>query len=162
MADAWTRPYSPGTGRWIVLGWEAASLAVLGWTTARLFDLTGRSAWIMVGVLAAVWLLGCWRILRMGVYVSSRGVRIRGLLRDRTLHWHHIRHIWLHEAKHRLGPVEIPSGLTVLIERSDGSVVNTELWAQGVDFHSRPSVFRAVYHDLRRRHHAATALPRPA
>ena len=47
--------------------------------------------------------------------------------------------------------------MTVLIERRDGSTVNTELWAQGVDFHSRPKVFRAVYHELRDRHLAATA-----
>jgi hypothetical protein len=45
--------------------------------------------------------------------------------------------------------------MTVLIERRDGSTVNTELWAQGVDFHSRPKVFRAVYHELRERHSAA-------
>jgi hypothetical protein len=45
--------------------------------------------------------------------------------------------------------------MTVLIERGDGSMVNTELWAQGVDFHSRPKVFRAVYHELRDRHLAA-------
>jgi len=44
------------------------------------------------------------------------------------------------------------SGMTVLIERRDGTTVNTELWAQGVDFHSRPNVFRAVYHELRNRH----------
>jgi hypothetical protein len=65
--------------------------------------------------------------------------------------------VHLHKATHRLGPWEIESGLTVLIERSDGSMVNTELWAQGVDFHSRPRVFRAVYQELRTLHlHALT------
>ncbi len=163
VADAWTRPYSPGTGRWIVLCWEAVSLAGLGWTTARLFDLTARSTEIMAAVLALAFVLGSWRIVRMGVYLSSRGVKVRGLLRDRTTRWDRISRIWLHEQKHKLGPVEIPSGLTVLIEREDGTVVNTELWAQGVDFHSRPRLFRAVYQELRQRHHAATrAAPRTA
>jgi len=45
--------------------------------------------------------------------------------------------------------------MTVLIERRDGSVVNTELWAQGIDFHRRPHAFREVYHYLRNRHLSA-------
>ena len=155
VSSAWTRPYTAGTGRWIVIGWEAASFAALGWTTARLFEFSGHTVTVMAAALAAVWVVGAWRIIEMGVYVSPRGVRIRGLLRTRTLAWHDIAGIWLHQASHKLGPVEIPSGRTVLIERRNGGTVNTELWAQGVDFHSRPSVFKAVYHDLRERHHAA-------
>jgi hypothetical protein len=151
----WTRPYTPGAGRWVVLGWEAASLAALCWASLRLFDLSGRAALLTMAVLAAVWVLGSWRIVWMGVYLSDHGVRIHGLLRSRTLRWHDIHQIWVHTSSHRLGPWEIPSGLTVLIERRDGSVVNTELWAQGVDFHSRPNLFRAVYHELRKRHLAA-------
>ena len=139
----------------MVLGWEAASLAALGWATIRLFDLGGAAALGTIAGLALLWLLGSWRIVRMGVYLSDRGVRIRGLLRNRTLGWHDIAQIWLHRSSHRLGRWEIPSGMTVLIERSDGAVVNTELWAQGVDFHSRPGAFRAVYRELRRRHQAA-------
>jgi hypothetical protein len=161
VSSAWTRPYTSGVGRWIVIGWEAASFAALGWTSARLFELSGHAVTVLAGVLAAVWVLGGWRIVEMGVYVSGHGVRIRGLLRTRTIAWQEIGDIWLHRASHRLGPVEIPSGMTVLIERRDGSTVNTELWAQGVDFHSRPSVFKAVYHELRERHVAATRV-RPA
>jgi hypothetical protein len=93
----------------------------------------------------------------MGVYAGADGVRIRGLLRSRTLRWHEVAHVHLHKATHRLGPWEIESGLTVLIERRDGSMVNTELWAQGVDFHSRPRLFRAVYHKLRTLHLDALA-----
>jgi hypothetical protein len=157
VPETWTRPYAPGAGRWLVIGWEVVALALLGWSTARKFDFTGRGVWIMVAVLAAIWLLGAWRIVRMGVYAGAEGVRIRGLLRSRTLRWQEVAHVHLHKATHRLGPWEIESGLTVLIERSDGSMVNTELWAQGVDFHSRPRVFRAVYHELRTLHlHALT------
>jgi hypothetical protein len=93
--------------------------------------------------------------MQMGAYVGDAGLRIHGLLRSRTIPWDDIAHVHLHEAAHKLGPYKIPSGLTVLIERRDGTTVNTELWAQGVDFHSRPKLFRAVYHELRTRHLAA-------
>jgi hypothetical protein len=152
VPETWTRPYEPGAGRWLVIAWEAPALGLLGWSTARKFDFTGTGVWIMVGVLAAIWLLGAWRILRMGVYAGADGVLIRGLLRSRTLRWQEVAHVHLHKTTHRLGPWEIESGLTVLIERRDGSMVNTELWAQGVDFHSRPRTFRAVYHALRTLH----------
>jgi hypothetical protein len=155
VSDTWERPYEPGAGRWLVIAWEAVALALLGWTTVRKFDLTGAGLRVVVGVLVLAWLIGAWRIVRMGVCTSAGGVRIRGLIRSRTLRWSEVAHVHLHKATHKLGPWEIESGLTVLIERRDGSMVNTELWAQGVDFHSRPRVFRAVYHELRTRHREA-------
>src|SRR5690242_2278598 len=42
VEETWTRPYSPGPGRWLVIGWEAAALAMLAWATIRQFDLTGH------------------------------------------------------------------------------------------------------------------------
>jgi Bacterial PH domain len=153
--EAWTRPYTTGTGRWLVIAWEAVALGLLGWTSIRAFDLTGHGIRVLAGVLAAVWVLGAWRILQMGAYVGADGMRIRGLLRSHTMRWSEVAHVRLHKATHKVGPWEIESGMTVLIERADGSMVNTELWAQGVDFHSRPKVFRAVYHELRDRHLAA-------
>jgi hypothetical protein len=155
VSDSWVRPYTPGTGRWLVIGWEAVALGILGWTSVDQFDLTGHGIRVLAGVLAAVWVIGASRILQMGAYVSADGLRICGLLRSRTLQWQQIRHVRLHRATHRLGPWEIESGMTVLIERRDGATVHTELWAQGVDFHSRPKVFRAVYDELRNRHLAA-------
>ena len=155
VSETWIRPYSPGTGRWLVIAWEAIALGLLGWTSVDTFDLRWHGVRIMASVLAVAWVLGSWRILQMGAYVGTKGLRIRGLLRSRELEWHQIAHVRLHKATHRIGPWEIESGLTVLIERRDGSTVDSELWAQGVDFHSRPKVFRAVYHELRNRHLAA-------
>jgi hypothetical protein len=157
VPETWERPYEPGAGRWLVIAWEAIALVLLGWSTVREFDLTGPGVQIMAGALAAVWALGVWRIVQMGVYAGAGGVRIHGLLRSRTLRWPGVAHVHLHKATHRLGRWKIESGLTVLIERRDGSMVNTELWAQGVDFHSRPRVFRAVYHQLRTLHLDAAA-----
>jgi hypothetical protein len=153
--ESWTRPYTPGTGRWLIIGWEAFALALLGWTSIETFELNNHGLRLLACALAAVWVIGTHRILQMGAYVGAGGVRIHGLLRSRTMAWAEIAHVHLHEASHRIGPFRIPSGLTVLIERRDGSTVNTELWAQGVDFHSRPKLFRAVYHELRTRHLAA-------
>jgi hypothetical protein len=138
--------------------WEFAALAIFGWTTVGLFELGGLRVLALGVGLTALWGLGCWRIARMGVYVSEYGVRVRGLVRSRTIAWRDVEQIRLHEAAHRIGRLEIPSGLTVLIERADGADVPTSLWAQGVDFHRQPGAFRAVYHDLRERHAAALRL----
>jgi hypothetical protein len=154
-SENWVRPYSVGTGRWLVIGWEAVALVLLGWTSIDTFGLGWHGLRVMASALAVVWVLGSARILQMGAYVSPAGLRIQGLLRTRTLRWHEIAHVRLHKATHRIGPWEIESGMTVLIERRDGGCVDTELWAQGVDFHSRPKAFRAVYHELRNRHLAA-------
>jgi len=101
---------------------------------------------------------GC-RIREMGVYVGPAGLRIRGLVRSRTMRWEEIAHVRLHRHSHKIGGWEIQGGMTVVIERRDGTMVNTELWAQGIDFHSRPQAFRAVYRELRERHLAATIAP---
>ncbi|GLY05859.1 MULTISPECIES: PH domain-containing protein [Actinoplanes] len=155
MGGDWIRPYAPGTGRWIVIIWEAAALGLLTWATIRQFDLAGHAVRAVAGMLAAVWVVGAWRIVEHGVYLSSHGVLIRGLVRSRTMRWPEVAGVHLHEATHRVGPWTIQSGLTVLLERVGGGTVNTELWAQGIDFHSRPTVFRAVYHEIRNRHLAA-------
>ncbi|MEV8504331.1 PH domain-containing protein [Actinoplanes sp. NPDC051475] len=156
MGDDWVRPYSPGTGRWLVIGWEAVAFGLLGWASIGLFELTGVGVRILALLMAVVWVLGGWRILEMGVYVSPEALRIRGLLRSRTMRWDEIAHVRLHRHTNKIGHWELQGGMTVLIERREGSTVNTELWAQGVDFHRRPQLFRAVYHELRNRHLAAT------
>ncbi len=153
--ETWERPYTPGTGRWLIIGWEAFALALLAWTSIETFELTGHGMRLLACALAALWVIGTHRIVQMGAYVGVDGLRIHGLLRSRTMAWGEVARVHLHEATHRVGPLNIQSGLTVLIERHDGTTVNTELWAQGVDFHSRPKVFRAVYHELRTRHLAA-------
>ncbi|GIF05289.1 PH domain-containing protein [Actinoplanes siamensis] len=157
MADNWVRPYEPGSGRWLVIAWEAFALALLSWATIRQFDLMGHGVRVVACLLAAVWVVGAWRILQLGVYVSAEGVLIRGLLRSRVMPWPEIAGVHLRRATHRLGPWRIESGTTVLLERRNGQTVNTELWEQGVDFHSRPKVFRAVYQEIRARHRTASA-----
>ncbi|WP_229071831.1 PH domain-containing protein [Actinoplanes sp. DH11] len=155
MEDDWVRPYPPGTGRWLVIAWEAGALALLAYATIEQFGLIGHGVRAAAGFLAAIWAVGAWRILRHGVYLSAEGVRVQGLLRSRTMGWREVAGVRLHRATHRLGPWWIESGMTVLLERHDGVTVNTELWAQGVDFHARPKLFRAVYQEIRHRHESA-------
>lgn len=158
MNYAWHRPYTPGRGRWLIIGWELAGLASVAWTTIRLFDLVGTDAWVVTGALAVAWLVGSWRILRMGVYLSEYGVRIRGLLGSRTLRWTEIDQIAVEAPVYRFGVVRVPAGMTVLIRHRTGEFVNTSLWSQGIDFHSRPRLFREVYGLLCERHTAATGM----
>jgi len=153
--DTWVRPYTPGTGRWLIIAWEGVALSLLAWSSVGQFDLAWHGIRVLASAIAVVWVVGASQILRMGAYVSADGLRICGLVRSRTMRWQDIENVRLHKATHRLGPWELASGMTVLIERRDGTTVNSELWAQGVDFHSRPSVFRAVYHELRNRHLAS-------
>jgi PH (Pleckstrin Homology) domain-containing protein len=140
-----------------VIAWELGGLAFVGWTTIRLFDLGPRPAALLAGALAVLWLLGSWRIMRIGVYLSEHGVRVRGLVGSRTLRWTQIESFALDQVVHRLGQFELPAGTTVRIRCHDGRLVKTPLWAQGIDFHARPGAFRDVYHALRERHLAALA-----
>jgi hypothetical protein len=138
-----------------VIGWELGGFGFVAWTTARLFDLGPRPAGVLLGALAVLWLAGSWRILRMGVYVSGYGVRVRGVVRSRTLRWTDIESFALHHVVHRFGGFELTSGATVLIERQGGRTVRTSLWAEGIDFHAQPGLFRSVYDGLRERHRTA-------
>jgi len=138
-----------------VIGWEAVALGLLAWSTIEQFSISGGGRHVLAGAIAALWVIGTSRIIDMGAYVGDEGLLIRGLVRTHRMRWQEIAHVRLHKASHKIGGWQIESGMTVLIERQDGSTVNTELWAQGVDFHSRPKVFRAAYHELRNRHLAA-------
>jgi hypothetical protein len=155
VAVRWVRPYTPGRGRWLIIAWELGSLALLDWTTVRLFELAPRPAAALTAGLAALWLVGSWQIICMGVYVSEHGVRARGVIGARTVRWTEIEHVTLDEVVYRIGRLRVPSGTTVVIKCRDGSWINTSLWVQGIDFHARPHAFREVYHGLRERHAAA-------
>jgi hypothetical protein len=141
----------------LIIAWELGGLAMLDWTTVRLFELTPRAAAGLTAVLVVLWLVGSWRIVRMGVYVSEYGVRVRGLIGSRTLRWTQIQHITLDQAEYGIGRLRVPGGTTVVIKCRNGDWVNTSLWVQGIDFHARPHLFSDVYQGLRERHAAAVA-----
>ncbi|MEU6284688.1 hypothetical protein [Streptomyces sp. NPDC047028] len=85
--DRWRRPYRPGPWRVAVaaLGLLLASFVLFA---AVLIVLTGSMT--SAGIVLAVALLviaGALRLLRMGVWVSARGLRRVGLLVTRTVPW---------------------------------------------------------------------------
>jgi hypothetical protein len=133
-----------------VIGWELGSFALLDWAAIRAFALTGTGVALLTGALAALWLVGSWQVLRMGVYVGPAGIRIRGLLGVRTLAWPEVAAIMVERRSARLLGIEL--GLNVVIEHRTGASLSTPLWAEGIDFHRRRAAFHAVCHDLRAWH----------
>jgi hypothetical protein len=128
-------------------------LAFFGWTTLRLFEPT--VGWTTPGIallvltLFAVWVVASYRILRMGVYVSDRGVRVLGLLGSRTVDWSEVDGITVRETRQSIVGLQVASGMSVQIEPRDGAPIETTLWAQGIDFAFRRHAFHAAYRELR-------------
>jgi hypothetical protein len=88
--DRWRRPYRPGPWR---VGAAAIALLLASYVlfAAVIIALTGSvsEAGIILGLAAAV-IVGALRLLRMGVWVSARGLRLVGFLRTRTVPWDRI------------------------------------------------------------------------
>ena len=147
----WVRAYPPSPARWGVVVWEAAGLAYLHWTTVRLFGPREDAGWVLAVTFALVWAVGSWQVVRMGLYLRTDALRIRGVLRTRTVPWSAIEAVTVEDVVYRAGPCRIPAGKTVILILRRGDCVNTAMWERGMDFHRRPQVFRAVYRELRRR-----------
>jgi hypothetical protein len=151
MNGKWARAYPPSLGRWGVIVWEAAGLAYLHWTTARLVDLRDDAGWMLAVIFALVWAAGSWQVVHMGLYLNAGAVRIRGIFRTRTVPWADIQTVTVEDIVYRAGPLRIPAGKTVILTLYHGDRLNTAMWQQGMDFHRRPQMFRTVQQDLRRR-----------
>jgi hypothetical protein len=147
MNEEWERAYPPGSGRWMVIAWEAAGLAYLHWTTVRLFDLAGAGVWVLAAVFAVAWAAGSWQVTKMGLYLSRDALRIRGVFRTRTLVWAGIERVTVEDVHYW----RVPAGKSVILTTRAGERVDAAMWEQGMDFHRRPREFRAVCQELRRR-----------
>ncbi|MEU6557625.1 hypothetical protein ABZ915_46555 [Streptomyces sp. NPDC046915] len=88
--DRWRRPYRPGPWR-VAVAALCLMLASFVLFAAVLIALTGSpsSAGAVLAV-ALVIILGSLRLLRMGVWVSGRGVRQVGFLLTRTSAWERV------------------------------------------------------------------------
>jgi hypothetical protein len=134
----------------VIIVWEAVALLYLHWATVRLFEIGALASIILGAAFLVLWLVGSWQIKRMGVYVNDTGVRVRGLVFSRTLPWSRVERIIVRDA--RIG------GRQVVIDLNDGRTVKTSLWEQGIDFHNRRALFRAVCQELRERHRSAAVV----
>ena len=93
----------------------------------------GRPGWttpgtvLLVLILFAVWAAASYRILRMGVYVSDRGVRVTGLLRSRTVPWPEVDRITVRDTRHSIGRLRVAGGMSVQLDPREGAPIETTL-----------------------------------
>ncbi|MEU0337214.1 hypothetical protein [Streptomyces sp. NPDC006193] len=142
--DRWRRPYRPGPWRvgLAALGLLFASFVLF---SAILIALTG-SVSSAGGVLAAglVIVAGALRLLRMGVWVSGRGLRRTGFLVTRTVPWARVVSVRTVQQPVRwLGLPRTVQGQALALVREDRRPEDTSplLTTHGLDFLGRPVAF---------------------
>jgi hypothetical protein len=140
--DAWRRPYRPGPWRVAVAALTlliAAYLLISAGIIAVAGTVSGGGATLAAAVLTIAFAL---RILRMGIWVCSRGLRRVGLLTTRTLRWREISRVsTVQQPVKWLGLPRSVQGQAVHIERRRGEPLRTLLTDHSADFLGRPEAF---------------------
>ncbi|WP_030346280.1 hypothetical protein [Streptomyces sp. NRRL S-1022] len=142
--DRWRRPYRPGPWR-VGLAALVLLLASVALFTAVLIALTGApaTAGAVLGV-GLVIVVGALRLLRMGVWVSRRGLRRTGLLVTRTVPWARVVSVRTVQQPVRwLGLPRTVQGQALALVRKDRRPEDTPplLTTHGLDFLGRPLAF---------------------
>jgi hypothetical protein len=142
--DRWRRPSRPGPWR---VGGAALVLLLSSFVLfgAVLIALTGsaNSAGAVLAVALAV-IAGALRMLRMGVWVSARGLRQVGFLRTRTVAWQRVAEVRTTQQPVRwLGLPRTVQGQALRLVRTDRPPADTAplLTTHGMDFLHRPAAF---------------------
>ncbi|MFD8724059.1 hypothetical protein ACFV2H_40415 [Streptomyces sp. NPDC059629] len=142
--DRWRRPYRPGPWRvggaalWLLL----ASFVLFAAVALALTGSLG-SAGVVLGV-ALLIIVGALRILRMGVWVSARGVRQVGLVYTRTVPWKRVASVRTAQQPVRwLGLPRTVQGQALTLVRKDRSPKDSAplLTTHTMDFVGRSSAF---------------------
>ncbi|MFF7977115.1 hypothetical protein [Streptomyces sp. NPDC007905] len=142
--DRWRRPYRPGP--WRVAG-AALGLLLSSFVlfAAVLIALTGSvSSAAVVLALALAVIASTLRLLRMGVWVSARGLRQVGFLLTRTVPWQRVVSVRTSQQPVRwLGLPRTVQGQALTLVRKDRAPEDTAplLTTHGMDFLSRPVAF---------------------
>ncbi|MDT0341054.1 hypothetical protein [Streptomyces litchfieldiae] len=140
--DYWRRPYRPGPWRVAVAAVTllvAAYLLISGVIIILAGSPTGAGATAVAAVLAIAFAL---RLLRIGIWVSPRGLRRVGLLRTQTLRWRDIARVCtVQQPVKWLGLPRSVQGQAVHIERRRGEALRTLLTDHSADFLARPEAF---------------------
>ncbi|MFI9051363.1 hypothetical protein [Streptomyces sp. NPDC053427] len=140
--DHWRRPYRPGPWR---VGTAAVSLLLASFVllSAMIIGLAGSLAGAMICVVvAALVIVLALRLLRVGVWVSARGLRQVSLLRTTTDPWSAIAAVRTVQQPVRwLGLPRTVQGQAVIVHRSRAAQPDILVTDHNGDFQSRPEAF---------------------
>ncbi|MFH8803624.1 hypothetical protein ACH4F6_29120 [Streptomyces sp. NPDC017936] len=142
--DRWRRPYRPGPWR---VGAAALCLLLASYVlfAAVVIALTGSvsDAGVVLGLSLLV-IAGALRMLRMGVWVSGRGLRQVGFLLTRTVPWERVVAVRTVQQPVRwLGLPRTVQGQALTLVRRDRAAEGAAplLTTHGADFLGRPTAF---------------------
>lgn len=140
--DRWRRPYRPGPWR-VAGGALLLLLAAYLLLSAAIIALTGQVAGALVClVCAAVLLTAALRSLRLGIWVSSHGLRQVGLFTTSTLGWRDIATVrTVQQPVKWLGLPRTVQGQMLEIVRAQGEPLQTVLTDHNADFIRRRAAF---------------------
>jgi hypothetical protein len=140
--DFWRRPYRPGPWRVAI---AALTLLIASYLliSAMIIAVAGTVPAAGATVLAAALTIAlALRLLRMGIWVSPRGLRRVGLLFTRTLRWREVERIsTVQQPVKWLGLPRSVQGQALQIERRRGEPLRTLLTDHNSDFLGRPEAF---------------------
>lgn len=147
--ERWRRPYRPGPWRvgaaalWLLLAsfvlFAAVLIALTGSVSSSGFSAAGVVLCVGLAVIA-----GALRLLRMGVWVSERGLRQVGLLGTRTVPWARVVSVRTVQQPVRwLGLPRTVQGQALVLVRRDRRAEDMAplLTTHSLDFLGRPAGF---------------------
>ncbi|MFR9799771.1 hypothetical protein ACL02U_28325 [Streptomyces sp. MS06] len=142
--DRWRRPYRPGPWRvgTAALSLLLASFVLFAAVAIALADSAGGAG--AVFLFAAVVIACALRLLRMGVWVSARGLRQVGFFVTRTVPWQRVVHVRTVQQPVRwLGLPRTVQGQALVLARKDRSAQDAAplLTSHNADFLARTEAF---------------------
>lgn len=140
--DAWRRPYRPGPWR---VATAAVTLLIAGYLlmSATIVAMAGAPTGARVtAVAAALAIAFALRVLRMGIWVSSRGLRRVGLLTTHSLRWREVSRVsTVQQPVKWLGLPRSVQGQALHVEPRRGEPWRVLLTDHNADFLARPEAF---------------------
>ncbi|MEU1622569.1 hypothetical protein ABZ479_35405 [Streptomyces sp. NPDC005722] len=142
VQDGWIRPYRPGP-------WRVAAAAMLLMLASYLLfaavimGLAGNGSGVIATLVAAVLAIGCaLRLLRVGIWVSARGLRQVGFLYTTTLPWNRVASVRTAQQPVKwLGLPRTVQGQSLVVARADGERMRPLLTDHNADFLGRTEAF---------------------
>lgn len=138
----WMRPYRPGP-------WRVAAAALLLMLTSYLLiaavimalagGMPGAGVWLAVSVLLTVCTL---RLLRVGFWVSARGLRQSGLFYTITIPWDEVGSVRTAQQPVRwMGLPRLRQGQALVVTRREGEILRPLMTDHNADFLGRTEAF---------------------